>query len=231
MNLTWKLVGVLDGTLPGTVLRTYETEREPHVRSLIRLAKLVGTAMTSGGELGDLLRRVIAPRLHLVPGLKEQVLSGETPALHRSDLVLRPRLRPTLAGRLCPNPLLEGGCRFDDMAAGRFAIVTSAEPSAAQRAEIERRGAVLIAAQPGSQLHRWLTRGRAHAAIIRPDGTVLQAGRALSALCTALPISSASFNSRPVPPANRYADSGGAVGTRRSETSCAQEATSRPAVS
>lgn len=200
MNLAWKLAGVLDGTLPETVLRSYQTEREPHARALIRLAKLAGTAMTSGGELGNLLRRVIAPRLHLVPGLKEQILSGETPPLHRSGLVVRPRLRRTLAGRLCPNPVLDGGRRFDDLAAGRFTIVTSAEPSAAQQAEIGRYGALLILARPGSPLHRWLTRGRAQAAIVRPDGTVLRTGRQLSALCTALPRSSASFNSQPVPP-------------------------------
>jgi 3-(3-hydroxy-phenyl)propionate hydroxylase len=143
--------------------------------------------MTSGGEPCDLLRRVLAPRLRLVPGLKEQILSSQTPPLHRSGLVLRPRLRRTLAGRLCPNPVLEDGRRFDDVAAGRFAIVTAAEPSAAQQAEIERRGAVLITASPGRQLHRWLTRGHAQAAIVRPDGTVLQAGRQLSALCRALP--------------------------------------------
>ena len=75
---TAQAIGVLGGTLPETVLGTYQTEREPHARSLIRLAKLAGTAMTSGGELGNLLRGVVAPRLHLVPGLKEQILSGQT---------------------------------------------------------------------------------------------------------------------------------------------------------
>jgi len=188
MNLAWKLAGVLKGTLPETVLRSYGTERQPHARALIRLAKLVGTAMTKDGELGHLLRRVVAPRLHLVPGLKKQIRNSETPPLHRSALVLRPRLHRTLAGRQCPNAILGDDRRFDDVAAGRFAIVTSAEPSAAQRAEIDRRGAVLITARPGSQLHRWLTRGRAQAAIVRPDGTVLQAGRQLSRLCAALPV-------------------------------------------
>jgi 3-(3-hydroxy-phenyl)propionate hydroxylase len=194
MNLGWKLAGVLGGTLPERVLDTYEVERKPHAHALIRLAKLIGAAMTAGGEAGNLLRRVVAPRLRLLPGLKEQVLDSETPALHRSDLVVR-RLRRTLAGQLCPNLVLGDGRRLDDAVAGRFAVVTSAVPSALQRAQVQRRGGVLLEASPGTDLHRWLHQGRAHAAIIRPDGTVLRAGRDLPGLCAALP----SFNTNAAP--------------------------------
>ena len=56
MNLAWKLAGVINGWLPETVLNTYEQERKPHVRSLIRLALAMGRAMTAGGELGDFIR-------------------------------------------------------------------------------------------------------------------------------------------------------------------------------
>ena len=63
---------------------------------MIRLAKLIGTAMTQGGEAGNLLRRIVAPRLARFPGLGRVVLDSETPALHRSGLVRRPRLRRTL---------------------------------------------------------------------------------------------------------------------------------------
>ncbi|EOD60589.1 bifunctional 3-(3-hydroxy-phenyl)propionate/3-hydroxycinnamic acid hydroxylase [Amycolatopsis vancoresmycina] len=187
MNLAWKLAGVLDGTLPESVLGSYETERKPHVTTMIRLAKLMGTAMTEGGEFGSLLRRVAAPRLHLVPGLRKRVLSTETPALHRSPLVVRPRLRPSLAGRQCPNAPVGGGRRLDDVTAGRFAFVSTTEPSPAQRAEIEHRGAVLVVARPGSPLHDWLRRGFARAAVVRPDATVHRAGRDLAALCAAIP--------------------------------------------
>lgn len=60
-NLAWKLAGVLGGSLPETVLDSYEAELKPHARSLIRLARVVGNAMTEGGELGNLLRGVLAP--------------------------------------------------------------------------------------------------------------------------------------------------------------------------
>ena len=186
-NLAWKLAGVLDGTLPERMLDTYQAERRPHARALIRLATLVGMAMTEGGELGNLLRRLVAPRLRLLPGVSRLVLSSETPALHGSERVVRPRLRRSLAGRLCPNAVLEDGRRFDDVAAGRFAVVTTAAASPDQRAEVARRGGLLVPARPGTDLQRWLRRGHATAAVVRPDGTVLRAGRNLAALCAALP--------------------------------------------
>jgi 3-(3-hydroxy-phenyl)propionate hydroxylase len=185
-NLSWKLAGVLQGRLPQHVLDTYEIERKPHVLALIRTAKLVGTAMTAGGRFGDLLRRVIAPHLHRVPGLRRHILDAQTPRLSRSDLVVRPRLRRTPAGRLCPNPPLDHR-RFDDVAAGRLALVTTVRPTTRQRARIERLGAVLVEAPLGTTLHTWLTQCRARGAIVRPDGTVLYVGRDLTDLCTALP--------------------------------------------
>ncbi|TVT46887.1 bifunctional 3-(3-hydroxy-phenyl)propionate/3-hydroxycinnamic acid hydroxylase, partial [Amycolatopsis rhizosphaerae] len=124
-NLAWKLAGVLDGTLPARVLDSYEAERKPHARALIRLAMLVGKAMTEGGRFGDLIRRVVAPRLALVPGISGHVLNSETPALHRSSLVQRPLRGRSLAGRLCPNAVLDDGRRFDEAAAGRFVLVTA----------------------------------------------------------------------------------------------------------
>ena len=186
-NLAWKLAGVLDSTLPERLLDTYQRERKPHARALIRLARLVGMAMTEGGELGNLLRRLVAPRLYLVPGVARLVLSSETPALHGGELVIRSRLGRSLAGRLCPNVVLDDGRRFDDLAGGRFAVVTTSDASPDQRAEVARRGGVLVPARPGSPLHRWLRRGYATSAIVRPDSTVLRAGRDLSALCAGLP--------------------------------------------
>jgi 3-(3-hydroxy-phenyl)propionate hydroxylase len=186
-NLSWKLAGVLAGELPATVLDTYQAERKPHVTALIRLAKLVGAAMTEGGELGNVLRRVFAPRLHLLPGVRDHILNSETPTLHRSGLVRRPPRPHSLAGRLCPNAPLGDGRRFDDVAAGRFALVTTDEPDSTQRAEVQQRGGVVVTAGDGSVLHQWLRKGHARAAVIRPDGTVLRAGRDVSRLCSAVP--------------------------------------------
>jgi 2-polyprenyl-6-methoxyphenol hydroxylase-like FAD-dependent oxidoreductase len=68
MNLAWKIAGVRDGTLPPGVLDSYEQERKPHTRQLIRLALNVGRAMTGGGRLGNVARRMVLPRVRLLPG-------------------------------------------------------------------------------------------------------------------------------------------------------------------
>lgn len=185
-NLAWKLAGVLNGTLPESALDTYQTERKPHAQAMIRMAKLIGRAMTEGGDVGNVLRHVLAPRLHLVPGLKDRVLSSETPALHRSSLV-RYRRRRGLAGKLCPNALLGDGRHVDDVTADRFAIITSTRAYLPQRTTLEASGAVLIETHPGDSLHDWLRRGRVTAAVVRPDGTVLYAGRDLTKACAAVP--------------------------------------------
>ena len=87
MNLAWKIAGVLDGTLAADVLDTYEQERKPHTRQMIRLALTVGRAMTGGGRVGNLARRLVLPRLRLIPGMRHKVVDSTTPALHPSALV------------------------------------------------------------------------------------------------------------------------------------------------
>jgi len=186
-NLSWKLAGVITGSLPESVLDTYQIERRPHARALIRLATIVGAAMTAGGEFGNLMRRFIAPRLQFVPGIKDHILDAETPPLARSALVHRGPLGRSLAGRLCPNAELGDGRRFDDVAGGRFALVTTIEPDAAGRAAVEARGGAVVTARRGTTLHDWLLRAHARAAIVCPDGTVMRATRNPSSLCRAMP--------------------------------------------
>ena len=99
-----------------------------------------------------------------------------------AGLVARPRLRRTLAGQLCPNAPVDDGRRFDDLAAGRFAVVTTTTPTPAEQFVIDRCGATVVLATAGTDLDRWLRRGRARAALVRPDGTVQCAGRDIAAL-------------------------------------------------
>lgn len=184
MNLSWKLAGVLKGTLDPAVLDTYEQERKPHARSMIDLALMVGRAMTSGGRIGDLLRGLVVPRMHLLPGLRKKVLDSETPALSRGPLV---QAAGSLTGKLCPNPRTADGRLLDDVLGGGFAIVTNRELSAADRATVEGRGATVFVTAPDSEVGEWLREGRATAAIVRPDRTVMLAGRDVSRLCAELP--------------------------------------------
>lgn len=188
MNLAWKLAGVINGWLPERLLDTYEQERKPHARYMIRFALAVGAAMTAGGGAGDLLRRVVVPRLHLIPGVREKIVDSTTPALHRSDLVVKTRRKGRLAGQLCPNPMLGDGKRLDAVVGRRFAVIASEALDSSQRREISRRGAVVVVAHPGTELALWLRSGRVQAAVVRPDRTVMCDSRSLSEVASAVPV-------------------------------------------
>ncbi|WP_168433824.1 MULTISPECIES: bifunctional 3-(3-hydroxy-phenyl)propionate/3-hydroxycinnamic acid hydroxylase [unclassified Mycolicibacterium] len=187
MNLAWKLAGVITGDLSPSVLDSYEQERKPHTRTMIGLALGMGWAMTAGGGIGDALRRSIAPRLHFIPGMRDKLVKGTTPALRRSELVIKGRRPQQLAGTLCPNPVLADDGRLDAALGSGFSLVTTTRPLAFQCALLEEHGAVVHVAERGSDLARWLRRGRATAVIIRPDRTVMCAGRNLNKLCALMP--------------------------------------------
>ena len=186
-NLAWKLAGVLSGDLPPIALDSYEEERKPHARSMIRLALAVGRFMTAGGEAGNLLRRVVVPRIGLIPGVRHRIVDSSTPALHRSFLVQRRRGPRSLIGTLCPNPALPDGRRLDDILGNSFALVTTQPLTVAQHALAEGRGAAVHFVAAGSELARWLHRGHTKAAIVRPDRTVMATARRPGHLLTAVP--------------------------------------------
>jgi 3-(3-hydroxy-phenyl)propionate hydroxylase len=197
MNLAWKLAGVLNATLPEAVLDTYEQERKPHARAMINLALGVGRAMTAGGDFGSVIRRVVVPRMHLLPGLSAKIMDSTTPALHRCALVQKPRRPRQLAGSLCPNPVLRDGRRLDAVLGTGFALLTMTAPSQFDQALAERHGATIHIVEPGAELASWLRGGHATAAIIRPDRTVMRCGRNLQELCEALPSPALTGFSRP----------------------------------
>jgi 3-(3-hydroxy-phenyl)propionate hydroxylase len=182
MNLSWKIAGVLSGALAADVLDTYEQERKPHTRSMIRLALNVGRAMSGGGRLGDLARHVVLPRLRWVPGLRDKLVDSTTPALRSSALVSKSRRRRQLAGTLCPNPALPSGQRLDGLLGTAFALITTEPLDAADKTQLGRRGVVVLVAESGGELWKWLRRGHATAAIVRPDRTVMCAGRDKAAM-------------------------------------------------
>lgn len=187
MNLSWKIAGVLVGDLPESVLETYEAERKPHARALIRIAKLMGVLMTQGGRAGDTARRVLAPRLRYIPGIRSKILDSETPALARTALVRRSRIRRSPAGRLAPNAATSEGRRFDQTVGHRFAVISAQPLTASQRSLLTSRGAVAVEAPAGSPLHDWLTHNRMTAALVRPDRAVMLASRDVAAVCAATP--------------------------------------------
>lgn len=187
LNLTWKIAGVLTGDLDEAWLDTYEAERKPHATTLIKTAVWIGRAMTQGGRLGDLARRVISPHLDRVPGLRTQIVDAASPALRGHTVALHAR-RTGLAGKQCPNATTPDGERFDlRTGASRFVLLASGPVDQFTRGLVERRGGVVIDIQPGSPLHDWMTTKGDRAALVRPDGTVLASGSRARPLVERMP--------------------------------------------
>ncbi|MBV8293137.1 MAG: 3-(3-hydroxyphenyl)propionate hydroxylase, partial [Mycobacterium sp.] len=122
-----------------------------------------------------------------LPGTRTSAADGVAPGLRRSALVVKSRTPGQLAGSLCPNPVLSDGLHFDQLVGNRFALVTTSSLTATQQRQLESRGALVVSVASDSLLGRWLKQGRATAAIVRPDGAVMQAGRNVQALCDAVP--------------------------------------------
>ena len=139
--------------------------------------------MTGGGRLGNVARRLVLPRLRLLPGLRDKVVDSTTPALRSSALVHKSRRPGELAGTLCPNPPLPGGQRLDDVVGAGFVFITTSALGAADEASLRRRGVAMLVAEHDTELEKWLRRARVAAAIVRPDRTVMRAGRNPAALC------------------------------------------------
>lgn len=158
----------------------------PNMRSRSSVTRSV-VSSTSRSGWGGLLRRAIAPRLRWVPALRDRLLDSETPPLSRSELVDRRRFRKSLNGRLCPNAPLTNDVRYDDVTRGGFVFVTGVPLSPEQRAALAGHGTEVLEVAPGSALYKWLADGKAAAALVRPDFTVLRVGRDVTSLCEAAP--------------------------------------------
>ncbi|MBB1034522.1 bifunctional 3-(3-hydroxy-phenyl)propionate/3-hydroxycinnamic acid hydroxylase [Dietzia sp. CQ4] len=197
-NLSWKLAAVLRGGAPSSTLESYEQERIPHCTGLIRLATMTGAAMTGGGHGGDVLRRALAPVLAGVPGLSARLTDSTTPALRPSCYVRRgvvgsgiPRWvtapsAASLAGQLAPNAVVTpDGRRLDDYPGFRIVAVIRATPE--QEFEIRRRRGTSVVVALDSPLGQWLHAHHARAAVVRPDATVMAAGRSVAEVYTLLP--------------------------------------------
>ncbi|MDK3255314.1 bifunctional 3-(3-hydroxy-phenyl)propionate/3-hydroxycinnamic acid hydroxylase [Blastococcus capsensis] len=170
-QLVWKLAAVLRGEVPDELLDTYQAEREPHARALIRVALLLGALMTGGGRSGAVARRAVLAAVRRVPAVARLATGSRTPALRRGPLVdRRGRAGRRLAGTLVPQPevLVDGRwCRLDEVLGEGEAELTA--DLVVRRAD----GTAVRVEDAGGTLRRWL--GPATAVRIRPDRIVRSA--------------------------------------------------------
>lgn len=139
-NLAWKLAAVLRGRLGAALLDTYEAERRPHVREMLRLALRMGRIMAPRSRpeaaavaLALRLLGVWPPARDYVAEMRWRPAPRFTSGFFVSDGAGR---RRTLVGRLFPQPWVlragGGAVRLDEITANRFALVAwSAAPGEA----------------------------------------------------------------------------------------------------
>jgi 3-(3-hydroxy-phenyl)propionate hydroxylase len=174
-NLTWKLARVLRQGADERLLDTYESERKPHARHLIRLAVATGWAMTGGQDRAAAVRRTVLGATCRIPGAAGLAGRGLNPALPPGPLIRRGRL----AGTCCPQPwvTVDGlRTRLDDVLGDSFAVLTAVPLAPSTRAVAEGLGARIVRVDETGDdgtLAAWLRDGRADAVLLRPDRVVM----------------------------------------------------------
>ena len=153
-NLAWKLAHVLTGRAGAGLLATYDTERRPHARAMVKKAVRVGWAMTGGQDRAAAVRRITLAAAVRSEHVRQAMASTATPRLKAGALHPAPRLLPfgipaaLRPGGLIPNPLVSVGdgppARLDTVLAGRAAVLTARRPGPALAGFCRRHGLVLI---------------------------------------------------------------------------------------
>ncbi|MDX6740648.1 bifunctional 3-(3-hydroxy-phenyl)propionate/3-hydroxycinnamic acid hydroxylase [Actinocorallia sp. A-T 12471] len=198
-NLAWKLAHVVRGTLPESVLDTYEVERGPHVAEMTKLALGMGVMIESRKPAVIALRNTLLPLVKYVPGLNKFV--GEfkfkpLPSVKRGFLTGAGRRG--LVGKMIPQPrvALATGSRvpLDDALGDGFAVLgLDADPRAVMSAADQTAWAALgarfltlrsLGAPPRDDadvidhlgvLAPWMRAARTRVVVLRPDRFVVAA--------------------------------------------------------
>lgn len=177
-NLTWKLARVLQQGAQEKLLDTYERERKPHARHVIRLAVAMGWAMTGGQDGAAALRRRALAAACRIPGLTELAGRDLSPPLTAGPLVRR-GVRRGLAGTHCPQPWVSVDgrrTRLDELLGDSFTVLTATDPGPSLTALAHGLGIrALCVTDLGDDgaLAAWMRAGRADAVLLRPDRVVL----------------------------------------------------------
>ena len=163
-NLAWKLAHVLTGRAEEDLLATYDAERRPHARAMIKKAVRVGWAMTGGQDRAAAVRRIALAAAVRSERIRGAMASTATPRLKTGALRHPPRrffppylpagLRP---GALIPNPMVSAGdgppVRLDTILAGRTALLTARRPNAHLAVFCRRHGLALVRiSAPGTRI-------------------------------------------------------------------------------
>lgn len=192
-NLCWKLAGVVDGSLPESVLDSYEAERQPHVRCITRRAVSVGRIICEKQSLLARVRNVAFRLLNRLPTVANSVQVMLWVPAARYAQGFRAGTGHAAEGHKPPQPWLATPAgdriRLDDAAGPSWAVVHLG-PEPAEAVAWREAGATVIGISTESghdgrhftdidgSLVAWMRGRRARAIVLRPDRFVYAAARA-----------------------------------------------------
>ncbi|UYF94556.1 bifunctional 3-(3-hydroxy-phenyl)propionate/3-hydroxycinnamic acid hydroxylase [Rhodococcus aetherivorans] len=192
-NLCWKLAAVLDGTLPESILDSYQLERLPHVREVTDRAVKVGRLITQRHPVLAAVRDRFFRIAMRVPGIPEWLRDNRwiPDAFYPRGLLAGPKAVASAAvGWLVPQPwvLDEKGSleRLDDVLGGRWTILHVGSPDSwpgwrtagVPTVRLAGPGAAPAAdtvVDTNGTLIRWMRAKGATVLALRPDGVVYAA--------------------------------------------------------
>ena len=157
-NLAWKIVDVLAGRADAPLLDSYDAERRPHARAMVKKAVLVGWAMTGGQDRAAVVRRIALTAACRSGAFRALMASPSTPPLRAGALQRRRRWarspRELQLGGLIGNSLVTTGdgrtVRLDDVLRRQTAVLTSRRPEPELVGLCRRHGLQLIRILPGT---------------------------------------------------------------------------------
>jgi 3-(3-hydroxy-phenyl)propionate hydroxylase len=186
-NLCWKLAAVLNGSLPESVLDSYQTERLPHVKEVTSRAVKVGKVIVDRNPVRAAVRQRVFKTASKLPGFAAWLRNHRwLPQAHLRSGLLARNGNPA-AGWLIPQPWVidERGAdaRLDDILGGTWTVL-HAGPEAPWQPWRSAGVPIITIAPPGSApgagrivdrdgiLLRWLESKKASVVAVRPDGFV-----------------------------------------------------------
>lgn len=201
-NIAWKLREVLAGRMSGSLLDDYQSEREPHVREMTKLAETLGFFIEEGNPVKVALRNTVLPVLQRLPKIGPVIreFRFKPQPMVKSGLLAQPPARGSAIGRMIPQPTVSkaGGerLRFDDALGDGFAVVgIDTDPvthlSATELATWRDLGAVFCTVRTpksapagdadlmdyADSIGSWARKHRAKVVILRPDRFVYATDR------------------------------------------------------
>lgn len=176
-NLCWKMTAVLRGKAPEALLDSYEKERKPHVIEVTRRAVLMGRVITEHNEVLAAVRNHVLRVITKVPAITRQgqklywVPEAHYPdgffagAGHRAEgrQIIQPRVSDDTGATV----------RLDDVLQGRWTLLHIGAPPPGAQAWSQR--GVMAFPVRDRMLTAWLTKHKATAVVVRPDGFVYAA--------------------------------------------------------